>query len=498
MEDFSNKKIWFLTGTQHLYGVDTLNKVSENSKQVVRGLNESNKIPLEIVFKPILKTSDEITRICIEASADDNCVGVIAWMHTFSPAKMWINGLKRLQVPLLHLHTQFNSDIPWPTIDMDFMNLNQSAHGDREFGHIMSRLRIKRKVVVGHWQKDGVQKSIGSWIRAALGFNEMQNLKVCRFGDNMREVSVTEGDKVEAQIQFGFSVNGYDSSEIINEINLLSESEIQALVDTYEESYDLHQDLSQSGSFRQSLYDAAAIELGMRRFLEKGGFKAFTNTFENLGNLKQLPGIATQRLMADGYGFGAEGDWKTAALTRILKVMAIGMDKGTSFMEDYTYHFGSNESLVLGSHMLEICPSIADKKPSCEVHELSIGGKESPVRLVFNAPKGDAVNLTLVDLGNRFRFVLNEVTAVEIKESLPELPVARVLWECKPSLEVATTAWILAGGAHHTVYSQALDTECIEDFATMTGVELLVIDNQTTIRSFKNLLAANERHYEKW
>lgn len=498
MEDFSNKKIWFLTGTQHLYGVDTLNKVSENSKQVVRGLNESNKVPLEIVFKPILKTSDEITRICIDASADDNCVGVIAWMHTFSPAKMWINGLKRLQVPLLHLHTQFNSDIPWSTIDMDFMNLNQSAHGDREFGHIMSRLRIKRKVVVGHWQKDGVQKSIGSWTRAALGFNEMQNLKVCRFGDNMREVSVTEGDKVEAQIQFGFSVNGYDSSEIINEINLLSESEIQALVDTYEESYDLQQDLSQSGSSRQSLYDAAAIELGMRRFLEKGGFKAFTNTFENLGNLKQLPGIATQRLMADGYGFGAEGDWKTAALTRILKVMAVGMDKGTSFMEDYTYHFGSNESWVLGSHMLEICPSIANKKPSCEVHELSIGGKESPVRLVFNAPKGDAINLTLVDLGNRFRFVLNEVTGVEIKESLPKLPVARVLWQCKPSLEVATTAWILAGGAHHTVYSQALDTECVEDFATMTGVELLVIDNQTTIRSFKNLLVANESHYEKW
>lgn len=498
MEDFSNKKIWFLTGTQHLYGEETLNKVQENSKQVVCGLNESNKIPLEIVFKPILKTSDEITRICIDASADDNCVGVIAWMHTFSPAKMWINGLKRLQVPLLHLHTQFNSEIPWSTIDMDFMNLNQSAHGDREFGHIMSRLRIKRKVVVGHWKKDEVRKSIGSWIRAALGFNEMQNLKVCRFGDNMREVSVTEGDKVEAQIQFGFSVNGYDSSEIINEINLLSESEIQALVDTYEVSYNLHKDLSQFGSLRQSLYDAAAIELGIRRFLEKGGFKAFTNTFENLGDLKQLPGIATQRLMADGYGFGAEGDWKTAALTRILKVMAIGIDKGTSFMEDYTYHFGLNESWVLGSHMLEICPSLADEKPSCEVHPLSIGGKESPVRLVFNAPKGDAVNLTLVDLGNRFRFVLNEVRAVEIKESLPKLPVARVIWECKPSLEVATTAWILAGGAHHTVYSQALDTECIEDFATMTGVELLVIDNQTTIRSFKNLLVANESHYEKW
>lgn len=498
MEELLKKKIWFLTGTQHLYGEETLRQVAENAQQVVKGLNDSNAIPLELVFKPILKTPDEITEVCVAASADSDCIGVITWMHTFSPAKMWINGLKKLQVPLLHLHTQFNAEIPWSTIDMDFMNLNQSAHGDREFGHIMSRLRIKRKVVVGHWQREDVQKSIGTWTRAALGYHEMQNLKVCRFGDNMREVSVTEGDKVEAQIQFGFAVNGYDSSDIVNEIAQLKKEEVQALVEEYEATYDLDEKLIEGGAKRQSLYDAAEIELGMRRFLDKGGFKAFTDTFENLGKLKQLPGIATQRLMADGYGFGGEGDWKTAAFTRILKVMAVGLDKGTSFMEDYTYHFGEKKSLVLGSHMLEICPSIADKKPSCEIHPLGIGGKEDPVRLVFNSPKGEGLNLTLVDLGNRFRFILNEVTAVPLDEELPKLPVARVLWDCKPNLEVATTAWILAGGAHHTVYSQALDTEAIEDLAAMTDVELLIIDDQTNIRSFKNTMAANERHFEKY
>lgn len=496
MNELLKKKIWFLTGTQHLYGKEILNQVASNAEQVVKGLNNSNAIPLEIVFKPILKTPDEITEVCSNASIDVDCIGVITWMHTFSPGKMWINGLKKLQVPLLHLHTQFNSEIPWSSIDMDFMNLNQSAHGDREFGHIMSRLRIKRKVVVGHWQKNEVQKSIGTWIRAALGYNEMQNLKVCRFGDNMREVSVTEGDKVEAQIQFGISVNGYDSSDIVKQMKQVSKDEIQALVSIYENCYDLCEQLAEGGAQRQSLYDAAKIELGLRRFLVNGDFKAFTNTFENLGELKQLPGIAIQRLMADGYGFGAEGDWKIAALTRILKVMAIGIEKGTSFMEDYTYHFGKEKSLVLGSHMLEICPTIADKKPSCEIHPLSIGGKEPPVRLVFNSPSGDGINLTLVDLGNRFRFVLNEVTAVTLIEDLPKLPVSRAIWECKPNLETATTAWILAGGAHHTVYTQAVETEAIEDLATMTNVELLVIDDQTTIRSFKNLMAINESHFD--
>src|SRR5210317_619083 len=486
MKEIFNKKVWFLTGTQHLYGEKTLEQVGTNAKKVVNGLNKSNHIPLEIVFKPILKTQEEITQTCIEASSNNECVGVITWMHTFSPAKMWINGLKKIQIPLLHLHTQFNAEIPWSSIDMDFMNLNQSAHGDREFGHVMTRLRIKRKVVVGHWQNIDVLSSIGYWVRAAIGYNEMQNLKVCRFGDNMREVSVTDGDKVEAQIQFGFSVNGFDSSDITNEIKKLDNREVQDLVSIYEKEYDLSSELIKGGSMRQSLYDAAEIELGLRKFLDNGGFKAFTDTFENLGDLKQLPGIATQRLMADGYGFGGEGDWKTAAITRILKVMAVGLDKGTSFMEDYTYHFGEKKSLVLGSHMLEICPSIADKKPSCEIHPLGIGGKEDPVRLVFNSPEGEGLNLTLVDIGNRFRFILNEVTAVPMEEELPKLPVARVLWDCKPNLEVAASAWILAGGAHHTVFTKALETSVIEDLAEMTNVELLVIDDNTNIRTFKD------------
>ncbi|HAS19381.1 MAG TPA: L-arabinose isomerase [Flavobacteriaceae bacterium] len=497
MKAILKKKIWFLTGTQFLYGEDTLKQVSSNAKAVIEGLNLSGHIPLEIVFKPILKTQEEITQTCIEASSNNECVGVITWMHTFSPAKMWINGLKKIQIPLLHLHTQFNAEIPWSSIDMDFMNLNQSAHGDREFGHVMTRLGIKRKIVVGHWKKETVQRSIGYWARAALGYHEMQTLKVCRFGDNMREVSVTEGDKVEAQIQFGFSVNSYDASDLVKEIENLQTSQVEGLVKEYETSYTLDSKLKEGGAQRKALYEAAEIELALRQFLDRGGYKAFTDTFENLGALKQLPGIAVQRLMADGYGFGGEGDWKTAAMTRVLKVMSTGLKKGTSFMEDYTYHFGENKSLVLGSHMLEICPSIAEEKPTCEIHPLGIGGKEDPVRLVFNAPPGEGLNLALVDLGNRFRFILNEVTAVRIPEALPKLPVARVLWDCKPNLEVATTAWILAGGSHHTVFSQALNTEILEDFAEMTNVELLLIDASTQIRNFKETMAANERHYEK-
>lgn len=490
MKELLNKKIWFLTGTQHLYGQETLNQVSNNAKKVIEGLNNSQHIPFEIVYQPILKTQEEITQVCAEASSNEDCIGVIAWMHTFSPAKMWINGLKKLQLPLLHLHTQFNNEIPWSTINMDFMNLNQSAHGDREFGHILTRLGIKRKTVVGHWQNETIQQSIGYWTRAALGYYEMQNLKVCRFGDNMREVAVTEGDKVEAQIQFGFSVNSLDASDIVREIRTLSSKEVTSLMKEYEESYTLENQLKEGGDMRQSLYDAAEIELALRRILERGNFKAFTDTFENLGELKQLPGIAAQRLMEDGYGFGGEGDWKTAALTRVLKVMSIGLKGGTSFMEDYTYHFNEKRSLVLGSHMLEICPSIAEKQPSCEIHPLSIGGKQDPVRLVFNAPAGEAINLTLVDLGNRFRFILNEVDALPITEFLPQLPVARVLWDCKPNLEIATKAWMLAGGAHHTVFSQALNTETIEDLAEMTNIELLVIDQNTELRNFKVTMAA--------
>ncbi len=495
MIDIAKKEIWFVTGSQHLYGEETLRQVASNSQQIVKGLNASSHIPVSIVFKPTVKTPDEITNVCQEANAEKNCIGIITWMHTFSPAKMWIRGLSILNKPICHLHTQFNAEIPWATIDMDFMNLNQSAHGDREFGFIMSRMRIKRKIVVGHWESENVHKKIGNWSRVVLGWDELQNLKVARIGDNMREVAVTEGDKVEAQIRFGFSVNGYDSSDIIKHLDKVTDKELNDLLAVYETSYRLTPSLLKGGAQRQSLVDAAKIELGLRAFLEEGGFKAFTDTFENLGNLKQLPGIATQRLMADGYGFGGEGDWKTAAMVRALKVMNYGLEGGTSFMEDYTYHFTPEKSFVLGSHMLEICPSISDGKPSCEVHPLGIGGKEDPARLVFNVGSGKAINVSLVDVGNRFRLLVNEVEAIKPMADLPKLPVARVLWDAKPNLEVAATAWILAGGAHHTVYSQAITTEFMEDFADIAGIELLVIDDKTSIRDFKDKINANEAYY---
>mgnify|MGYP003643731643 CR=1 FL=1 len=495
MIDITKKEIWFITGSQHLYGEETLKQVTANSKQIVEGLNKSSHIPVTIVCKPIVTTPAEITNACITASADNNCIGIITWMHTFSPAKMWINGLTILTKPLCHLHTQFNAEIPWKSINMDFMNLNQSAHGDREFGFMMSRMRKKRKVVVGHWKEDGVQKKLGVWSRVVLGWDEMQHLKVARFGDNMREVAVTDGDKVQAQMRFGFSVNGYDSSDIVKHINKVTDLQLNTLLEEYEATYNLSPSLQKDGNQRASLIDAAKIELGLRAFLEEGGFKAFTDTFENLGELKQLPGIATQRLMADGYGFGGEGDWKTAALLRVMKVMSIGLEGGTSFMEDYTYHFGPEKAYVLGSHMLEICPSIADAKASCEVHPLGIGGKEDPVRLVFNSPSGDAINASLVDMGNRFRLIINEVEAVTPMADLPNLPVARVLWDAKPNLDIAATTWILAGGAHHTVYSQSITTEFMEDFAEIAGIELLVIDEKTTVRDFKDKINSNEAYY---
>ncbi|MDN3667545.1 L-arabinose isomerase [Algibacter miyuki] len=495
MIDISKKEIWFITGSQHLYGEETLRQVASNSQDVVNGLNASSLIPVKIVFKPTVKTPDEITNICVAANQSKQCIGLVLWMHTFSPAKMWIKGLSIINKPICHLHTQFNAEIPWNTIDMDFMNLNQSAHGDREFGFIMSRMRKKRKVVVGHWQAEAVQKKIGIWSRVVLGWDELQNLKVARIGDNMREVAVTEGDKVEAQMRFGFSVNGFDSSDVVKHIENITDKELNDLLTVYEESYELTPALLEGGNQRQSLIDAAKIELGLRAFLDQGGFKAFTDTFENLGDLKQLPGIATQRLMADGYGFGGEGDWKTAAMLRALKVMNYGLEGGTSFMEDYTYHFTSDKSYVLGAHMLEICPSITSDKPTCEVYPLGIGGKEDPVRLVFNAPEGEAINVSLVDMGNRFRLIVNEVEAVKPMGELPHLPVARVLWDAKPNLEVAATAWILAGGAHHTVYSQAINSEYMEDFADIAGIELLVIDDKTTVRDFKDKINANEAYY---
>ena len=491
----TEKEIWFVTGSQHLYGPETLKQVAQNANTIANGLDASSKIDVKIVSKNIVTTPDEITAICIEANTTKNCIGIITWMHTFSPAKMWIAGLNILKKPLCHFHTQFNAEIPWNDIDMDFMNLNQSAHGDREFGFMMSRMRQKRKVIVGHWKSENVQKQLGVWTRVALGWDELQHMKVARIGDNMRQVAVTEGDKVQAQMRFGLEVNGYDSSDVVKYIDAVTDKQLQNLLAVYETSYNLTASLKEGGAKRQSLIDAAKIELGLRAFLDEGGFKAFTDTFENLGALKQLPGIAVQRLMADGYGFGGEGDWKTAAMLRTMKVMAQGLEGGTSFMEDYTYHFTPEKSYVLGSHMLEICSSIADGKPSCEVHPLGIGGKEDPVRLVFNSPAGPAINASLIDMGNRFRLIVNEVEAVEPMADLPKLPVARVLWDCKPSLEEATTAWILAGGAHHTVYSQALTTAYMEDFADIAGIELLVIDDKTSIREFKNTLNANESYY---
>jgi len=495
MIDISQKEVWFVVGSQELYGPETLKTVAEHAAIMAKGFDEASQIPVKVVCKDTLKSPKQVLDLCLEANSAKNCIGIITWMHTFSPAKMWIGGLSILNKPLCHLHTQYNAEIPWATIDMDFMNLNQSAHGDREFGFMMSRMRKKRKVIVGHWQEERVLTKLGNWTRVALGWNELQNLKVARIGDNMREVAVTEGDKVEAQLRFGMSVNGYDSSDVTKHMEKVTDKQLADLLAVYEASYNLTPQLLEGGAQRQSLVDAAKIELGLRAFLEEGGFGAFTDTFENLGVWKQLPGIATQRLMADGYGFGGEGDWKTAAMVRALKVMNIGLEGGTSFMEDYTYHFSPQKSYVLGSHMLEICPSIADGKPSCEVHPLGIGGKEDPVRLVFNSPAGEAINVSLVDMGTRFRLIVNEVTAVKPLADLPKLPVARVLWDCKPNLDVAATAWILAGGAHHTVYSQAVTTEFMEDFADIAGIELVVIDKDTTIRNFKDTLNANEAYF---
>lgn len=495
MKNFAHKEIWFITGSQDLYGEETLKQVASHTQKMVKGLNESSYLPVNIVYKQVLTTPEEITQICLQANSGTNCIGIIAWMHTFSPAKMWIKGLNLLKKPLVHFHTQFNAEIPWSSIDMDFMNLNQSAHGGREFGFIMSRMRKKRKVVVGHWKNEKVQQKLGIWSRVALGWDDMQNMKIARICDNMRQVAVTEGDKVEAQIRFGFAVNGYDTHDLTKFVDAVSDKEAERLIEEYESTYKMASPLQKGGKQRSSLYDAAKIELGLKSFLEWGDFQGFTDTFESLGSLKQLPGIAVQRLMNQGYGFGAEGDWKTAALLRSMKVMAQGMEGGTSFMEDYTYHFTPDKSYVLGAHMLEICESIAAEKPSCEIHPLGIGGKEDPVRLVFTAPAGPSMNVSLIDMGNRFRLLVNEVEAVKPKHDLPELPVARVLWEPMPNLEIGASAWILAGGAHHTVFSQSLNTEFMEDFADMAGVELVVIDKETRIRDFKDKLHANEVYY---
>lgn len=489
-------EVWFVTGSQHLYGEETLRQVDEHSAIIAGSLNDSPQIPVRVVFKPVVKTPEEIYAICQEANVAPGCIGIIAWMHTFSPAKMWIRGLNVLKKPLLHLHTQYNRDIPWDSIDMDFMNLNQSAHGDREFGFIMSRMRLNRKVVVGHWQQADVIQKINVWSRVAAAKYELQTMKVVRFGDNMRQVAVTDGDKVAAEMTFGFSVNTHGVGDLVKYINQISEADIFTLIQEYEDTYELMPSLHNGGLMRQSLIEAARIELGLKAFLEEGGFAAYTNTFEDLHGMRQLPGIGSQRMMAAGYGYGGEGDWKTSALVRALKVMATGLEGGNSFMEDYTYHFDPANPLVLGSHMLEICPSIAKSKVKCEVHPLGIGGKEDPVRLVFDAAAGPALNVSLIDMGNRFRLLVNEVEAVEVTEAFPKLPTARALWKPQPSMEVGLQAWILAGGAHHTAYSQNLSTEYIEDLADMFGVELVVIDKDTKIRELKNQLRYSEVAYK--
>lgn len=488
-------EVWFVTGSQDLYGEETLKQVAEHSQQIAKGLDNAGQIPVKVIFKPTVKSPEEIYSICQQANTAKNCIGIIAWMHTFSPAKMWINGLKILQKPLLHLHTQFNRDIPWGTIDMDFMNLNQSAHGDREFGFIMSRMRIERKVVVGHWQDEEVLDQINAWSRAAAGWNDWQGARFARIGDNMRYVAVTEGDKVEAELKFGYSVNTYGVGDLVKVINAISDAEVDRLTAEYEERYAVVASLRKGGDQYNSLREAAKIELGLKAFLQDGNFKGFTDTFEDLHGMVQLPGIAAQRLMGQGYGFAGEGDWKTAALVRAMKVMGSGLKGGNAFMEDYTYHFDPSNPMVLGSHMLEICESIAEGKAKCEIHPLGIGGKADPVRLVFNVAAGPALNASIVDMGNRFRLLVNEVEAVAPQHDLPKLPVARVLWKPYPDMKTGCAAWILAGGAHHTGYSQNLTAEHMADFADMARIEYVHIGKETNLRQLKNELKWSEVYY---
>jgi len=490
MIDISKLEVWFITGTQHLYGPETLKQVAADSTKIAAALDKSPKIPVKIVFKPILTTPDSITEICTEANNSKQCIGLIAWMHTFSPAKMWIKGLNLLNKPFMHFHTQLNRDIPWNTIDMDFMNLNQSAHGDREFGFIGTRMRLNRKIVVGHYQDAEAIDRIAVWTRAAAAYHDALNMKVARFGDNMRDVAVTEGNKVSAQMQMGYSVYGYGIGDLVKAVNEVSPAAIKKLLAEYSAGYKVSKAVASS----DTLKEAARIEAGMENFLKAGNFKAFTTTFEDLHGLKQLPGLAVQRLMAKGYGFGAEGDWKTAALVRSMKVMATDLKGGTSFMEDYTYHFDPKGMRVLGAHMLEVCPSIALEKPTVEVHPLGIGGKEDPARLVFKTATGKAINVSVIDLGNRFRMIVNAVEVVKCPE-MPNLPVASVLWKPLPDLKTGAAAWIMAGGAHHTGFSTSIDAEYLEDFTGMMGIEYVLIDEKCNLTEFKKELRWNEVSY---
>lgn len=495
MRKFSNLEVWFATGSQDLYGEQTLAQVNKDSAEIAAGLNQCKKIPVKVVFKPVLTSSESILKLCIEANSNPLCVGLITWMHTFSPAKMWIAGLRILDKPMLHLHTQFNRDIPYADIDMDFMNLNQSAHGGREFGFIVTRLRMNRKILVGHWKDNAIRDRVGIWTRVAVAWHDWKSGKVARFGDNMRDVAVTEGDKVEAQIRFGFSVSGFGINDLVNSVKEVDEGDVARLVDEYMTLYDVGKAGQPGGEYHGNVRVQARYELGIKAFLEAGGFTAFTTTFEELHGLDQLPGLAVQRLMAQGYGFGAEGDWKHAALVRAVKVMGAGLPGGTSFMEDYTYHLDPAGMKVLGARMLEICPSTARSKPRLVVHPLGIGGKTDPARLVFNVPDGPAVNASIIDMGNRFRMIVNAVEVVSSDAEFPKLPLARAMWKPLPDLQTGAAAWILAGGAHHTAFSQQIHKEFLEDFAEIADIEFLLIDEKTNISDFKKELQWNEVYY---
>ncbi len=492
MIDLSHYTFWFLTGSQHLYGPQTLQQVESDSKKIVESFNRSGRFPCTFIWKPVLKSSEEIQQIFEQANADPSCAGLVTWMHTFSPSKMWIRGLSKNRKPLLHLHTQFNRDIPWGTIDMDFMNLNQSAHGDREHGFIHTRMGLPRKVVAGHWEDERVRSRIATWMRAACAAADGMEGQIVRFGDNMREVAVTEGDKVSAQITFGWSINGWGIGEIAQLVKEAPEGAVKNLLQEYGEKYVL------PGETRalESVEEQARIEWALSTFLKEHKGIGFTTTFEDLHGLKQLPGLAVQRLMEQGYGFGAEGDWKTAAFVRAVKVMAQGLSGGTSFMEDYTYHLESGKEAVLGAHMLEICPTLASKKPRIEVLPLSIGGKEDPARLVFDGPSGKALNASLIDLGNRFRLLINPVEALPIRNPMPKLPVARVLWKPEPDFYTGLEAWILAGGAHHTVFSTAVPKEALLDWAEIMQIETVSIENgMPPLERFKQELRWNDLYW---
>lgn len=493
--DLAGYEVWFLTGSQNLYGEETLAQVAEQSQQIASALNAASDIPVTVVWKPVLKDADSIRRLALEVNAADNVIGVIAWMHTFSPAKMWITGLDLLRKPLLHLHTQANVELPWATIDMDFMNLNQAAHGDREFGYIQTRLGVARKTVVGHVSNPAVTAKIGTWSRAAAGWAATHDLKLARFGDNMRFVAVTEGDKTEAELQFGVQVNTWGVNDLVEAVDAASDSDIDALVAEYGELYEIAPELLPGAEKHDSLRYGARIELGLRSFLEAGGFSAFTTSFEDLGGLRQLPGLAVQRLMADGYGFGAEGDWKTAVLVRAAKVMGSGLPGGASLMEDYTYDLTPGQEVILGAHMLEVCPSLTTSKPRLEVHPLGIGGREDPVRLVFDTDAGPAIVVALSDMRDRFRLVANVVEVVALPHPLPHLPVARAVWKPQPDFATSAAAWLTAGAAHHTVMSTAVGLEVFEDFAEIAKNELVVIDENTNLRDFGRELRWNQAYY---